>query len=810
MGRPTPESLAALRASAAPGLRENADAPGAAAREELLQVYRDRFRDSGGSHLAPESATKGAPWSPEDLMAFEWIDALAGAGHVGAARLRDRILAVEDAVRAFVVHDPARVESLVPRSYLAAMLLARRECASPNPDMDAIIRWLTVDWDTQGIETSSPQATTRWGRAKARWDRGKEIGLDIYLQREALGAIGFAMDELRQMPGAFSATDTATLGMLLESEGTRAWGTDLSSRDEYGVMLHQFAMARLASADALERDSGERLLERAAVLGSKQARDECLRRRPEPETICLWLDAERSAAVATAAAALRSLAGSIEAEDMGIFKRASGPHDVAQHGREPYVARLFYALARRRLNPADRATHPAGERLLECAAERGSRRAQLECYRRKPDADLLCRWLESGGEPGVAVELRESLAIAGSLAAVDLEILARSISEKPQTGAIVYAFANARLKSTEASERETGRRLLRCAAKLGLLAAKLDVVVALYDAALDKRAFVDGFMKQYPNAGPVTVSLCLRLGTALERGDSGVARDLEDAMSWYAKVVGREPKYDGAAGRLDSGYCYAVATAFDRREHGHKIDDPALAMAWHERGLEAGSARCFRVWMDACCKGEMGLTRDPEAALERVRRYCATTAGMLMTSQYYAQTIKTIIAQADRHAVPEVAAKRAEVTPEDIELEFWRAIKDGDDCDDFELYVEKFPNGVYASLAKRKIAKLRGAPDSGTLPISDAAEPRGATGYGALPMIDPALAVRWLRVAALMNSGEAMFRLGHHFLKGLGVERDISVARGWFEKAAAQGHDGAKTALTEEGGALPGMNPPSE
>src|SRR3954469_11846427 len=47
---------------------------------------------------------------------------------------------------------------------------------------------------------------------------------------------------------------------------------------------------------------------------------------------------------------------------------------------------------------------------------------------------------------------------------------------------------------------------------------------------------------------------------------------------------------------------------------------------------------------------------------------------------------------------------------QEVELEFWRAIKDGNDPDDFELYVQQFPNGIYAKLAKRKIAKLRGVP----------------------------------------------------------------------------------------------------
>jgi len=42
------------------------------------------------------------------------------------------------------------------------------------------------------------------------------------------------------------------------------------------------------------------------------------------------------------------------------------------------------------------------------------------------------------------------------------------------------------------------------------------------------------------------------------------------------------------------------------------------------------------------------------------------------------------------------------------ELEFWRSIKDGNDPDDFDLYVQQFPSGIYAALARRRIAKLRG------------------------------------------------------------------------------------------------------
>jgi serine/threonine-protein kinase len=55
-------------------------------------------------------------------------------------------------------------------------------------------------------------------------------------------------------------------------------------------------------------------------------------------------------------------------------------------------------------------------------------------------------------------------------------------------------------------------------------------------------------------------------------------------------------------------------------------------------------------------------------------------------------------------------SKGSRASTQEVELEFWRAIKDGNDPDDFELYVQQFPAGIYAALAKRKIAKLRGVP----------------------------------------------------------------------------------------------------
>ncbi|MBS0336708.1 MAG: serine/threonine protein kinase [Proteobacteria bacterium] len=47
-----------------------------------------------------------------------------------------------------------------------------------------------------------------------------------------------------------------------------------------------------------------------------------------------------------------------------------------------------------------------------------------------------------------------------------------------------------------------------------------------------------------------------------------------------------------------------------------------------------------------------------------------------------------------------------EVAGTGFELEFWRSIKDSDDTDQLQLYLKKYPNGVYAELAQRKVARL--------------------------------------------------------------------------------------------------------
>ena len=42
-----------------------------------------------------------------------------------------------------------------------------------------------------------------------------------------------------------------------------------------------------------------------------------------------------------------------------------------------------------------------------------------------------------------------------------------------------------------------------------------------------------------------------------------------------------------------------------------------------------------------------------------------------------------------------------------FEIEFWKSIKDSDDPDMFQAYLDEYPNGIFAPLAKIKIKKLK-------------------------------------------------------------------------------------------------------
>mgnify|MGYP000190898932 CR=1 FL=1 len=58
---------------------------------------------------------------------------------------------------------------------------------------------------------------------------------------------------------------------------------------------------------------------------------------------------------------------------------------------------------------------------------------------------------------------------------------------------------------------------------------------------------------------------------------------------------------------------------------------------------------------------------------------------------------------------PETSASTGSSVVDDlgVEIEFWQTVKDSDDLDLLQAYLDEYPNGKFASLAKIKIRKLQ-------------------------------------------------------------------------------------------------------
>lgn len=71
------------------------------------------------------------------------------------------------------------------------------------------------------------------------------------------------------------------------------------------------------------------------------------------------------------------------------------------------------------------------------------------------------------------------------------------------------------------------------------------------------------------------------------------------------------------------------------------------------------------------------------------------------------------------------------VDPAAVELSFWESIKNSSDPEDFKAYLDKYPNGVFAALARRRAATKSSPPTgkapSGTAPAGNAPAGNAAT-----------------------------------------------------------------------------------
>jgi uncharacterized caspase-like protein len=85
------------------------------------------------------------------------------------------------------------------------------------------------------------------------------------------------------------------------------------------------------------------------------------------------------------------------------------------------------------------------------------------------------------------------------------------------------------------------------------------------------------------------------------------------------------------------------------------------------------------------------------------KRQTPTEYGSLLGEFYFKPAMKDL---------PPVASQEHSA---EIDALFWRFIQDSKDPEDFKLYLNKLPNGIFADLARRTLDRL--APESAMLPI---------------------------------------------------------------------------------------------
>ena len=130
---------------------------------------------------------------------------------------------------------------------------------------------------------------------------------------------------------------------------------------------------------------------------------------------------------------------------------------------------------------------------------------------------------------------------------------------------------------------------------------------------------------------------------------------------------------------------------------------------------------------------------DDEAARQLAKKKAEEEAARLLAKKKAEDEAARLLAQkkAEEEAARLLAKKKAEedsaaqlaraeskqnaaaMVDISLELEFWQAIKDSDDPDEYQVYLDEFPTGKFSKLAKLRIKKLDGATEAANSSVPD-------------------------------------------------------------------------------------------
>ncbi|MEO8545720.1 MAG: serine/threonine-protein kinase [Burkholderiaceae bacterium] len=126
---------------------------------------------------------------------------------------------------------------------------------------------------------------------------------------------------------------------------------------------------------------------------------------------------------------------------------------------------------------------------------------------------------------------------------------------------------------------------------------------------------------------------------------------------------------------------------------------------------------------------------------------------------------------------PSVSGVSASTVTQELELVYWKDIKDSDDPADLQGFLDRFPGGIYADLARRRFKRLLGlstGDNTGTALQTRVLEGTGSFAHSGFPPTQP-MSEETLLVGAPGSVGKAVM----HLERGAGA-----AARAWPEAAA--------------------------
>ena len=172
----------------------------------------------------------------------------------------------------------------------------------------------------------------------------------------------------------------------------------------------------------------------------------------------------------------------------------------------------------------------------------------------------------------------------------------------------------------------------------------------------------------------------------------------------YQLLTGKRP-FDGdtdfAVIQQIVGHSPAAPTSFNPRLP-QAIDTVLARSLAKSRDQRFSTAQEFAAALQAACREAADPSTVPPASAPATSNSSTWTA-TLMAGEALVGTSGT--------GAGTLSGTATSIVTQELELVYWKDMKDSTDVEDFQEFLQKFPSGVYADLARRRMKKLGALPD---------------------------------------------------------------------------------------------------